>query len=185
MNGEGSRWRGEPLGKGELQAVSNQVILLRTLTTIVLTTLLLAVGSSVSQAQLADKKVLTLAAARTMAAAAEAEATRNGWNLVIVIVDDGGHLLYFERMDGVQLGNIAIATQKARTAALYRRPSKDFADRMAAGSNTVLALPDVIPLEGGIPIVVNGRVIGAIGASGATGAQDAQAAQAGVDALKL
>lgn len=149
---------------------------------ILLTALALAARSTV-EAQLADKKVITLAAAKTMAAAAEAEAVRNGWNLVIVIVDDAGNLLLLERMDGVQLGSIAIATQKARTAALYRRPSREFSERVTAGNNATLALPDVIPLEGGLPIVVNGQVIGAIGASGATSAQDAQAAQAGIDAL--
>lgn len=144
--------------------------------------LALAIPSAV-RAQLADKKVLTLAAAKTMAAAAEAEAARNGWNLVIVIVDDGGNLLYLQRMDGTQLGSLAIAQAKARTALLYRRPTKDFADRMTAGSNATLAMPEVMPLEGGLPIVVNGQVIGAIAASGATGAQDAQAVQKGIDAL--
>ena len=109
------------------------VIPVRPIATIVLTALLLLL-SSASHAQLADKKVLTLAAAREMASAAEAEALRNGWSLVIVIVDDAGHLLFMERMDGVQLASIAIATGKARTAALYRRPSKEFADRMAGGS---------------------------------------------------
>lgn len=138
---------------------------------------------SAAGAQLADQKVLTLAAARTMAAAAEAEAVRNGWNLVIVVVDDGGNLLYLQRMDGAQLGSLAIAQAKARTAVLYRRPTKEFADRMTTGSNATLALPEVMPLEGGLPIVVNGQVVGAIAASGATGAQDAQAAQKGIDAL--
>lgn len=135
-----------------------------------------------ARAQLADKKVLTLAAAKTMAAAAEAEATRNGWNMVIVILDDGGNLLYLQRMDGAQLASIQVAQAKARTALLYRRPTREFADRMAAG-NTPLAMPEVMPLEGGLPIVVNGQVIGSIAASGATGAQDAQASQKGIDAL--
>lgn len=132
--------------------------------------------------QLADKKGLTLAAAKEMAAAAEAEATANGWKLAIVILDDGGNLLYFQRMDGVQLASIQVAQAKARTALLYRRPTKEFADRMATG-NTPLAMPEVMPLEGGLPIVVNGQVIGSIAASGATGAQDAQASQKGIDAL--
>jgi glc operon protein GlcG len=148
-----------------------------------LATLLTFAAAGAAHAQLADKKALTLAAAREMAAAAEAEATKNGWNLVIVIVDDAGNLLYLERMDGVQLASIEVATRKARTAALYRRPSKDFADRMASGNITTLALPEVIPLEGGLPIVVDGQVIGAIAASGAQAVQDAQAAQAGIDAL--
>jgi uncharacterized protein GlcG (DUF336 family) len=135
-----------------------------------------------ARAQLADKKVLTLAAAKTMAAAAEAEATANGWKLVIVILDDGGNLVSLQRMDGAQLASLQIAQAKARTALLYRRPTKEFADRMAAG-NTPLAMPEVMPLEGGLPIVVNGQVIGSIAASGATGAQDAQASQKGIDAL--
>lgn len=138
--------------------------------------------SQAARAQLADRKVLTLAAAKEMAAAAETEAARNGWNLVIVILDDGGNLLYLQRMDGVQLASLQVAQAKARTALLYRRPTKEFADRMTAG-NTPLAMPEVMPLEGGLPIVVDGRVIGAIAASGATGAQDAQAVQKGIDAL--
>ena len=151
----------------------------------VLSTLMIAglIAPAIAHGQLADKKVLTLAAAREMVAAAEAEATRNGWNLVIVIVDDGGNLLYLQRMDGAQLASLAIAQAKARTAVLYRRPTKEFADRMTGGSNTPLAMPEVMPLEGGLPIVVNGQVIGAIAASGATGAQDAQAVQKGIDAL--
>jgi len=135
-----------------------------------------------AKGQLADRKTLTLAAAKEMAAAAEGEATANGWKLAIVILDDGGHLLYFQRMDGVQLASIQVAQAKARTAVLYRRATKEFADRMAAG-NTPLAMPEVMPLEGGLPIVVNGEVIGSIAASGATGAQDAQASQKGIDAL--
>ena len=137
---------------------------------------------ALAQAQLATKPVLSLADAKVMAAAAEAEATANGWKLVIVILDDGGNLLYLQRMDGVQLASIQVAQAKARTAVLYRRPSKEFADRMAAG-NTPLAMPEVMPLEGGLPIVVNGQVIGSIAASGATAAQDAQASQKGIDAL--
>lgn len=155
----------------------------RLLTSAILVAILAGSTPIGAQAQLADKKALTLSAAKEMAAAAEAEATKNGWNLVIVIVDDAGNLLYLERMDGVQLASIEVATRKARTAALYRRPSKDFADRMTSGNNTTLALPEVIPLEGGLPIVVDGQVIGAIAASGAQAVQDAQAAQAGIDAL--
>lgn len=149
---------------------------------LLLTALLALALTPAAHGQLADKKVLTLAAAREMAAAAEAEATRNGWNLVIVILDDGGNLLYLQRMDGVQLGSLQIAQAKARTALLYRRPTREFADRMATGT-TALAMPEVMPLEGGLPIVVNGQVVGSIAASGATGAQDAQAVQKGIDAL--
>jgi glc operon protein GlcG len=156
---------------------------MRALVPLLVSATLLLVNTQIAHSQLVDRKELSLSAAKEMAAAAEAEATRNGWNLVIVIVDHGGNLLYLQRMDGVQLASLAVAQAKARTAALYRRPTKDFADRIASGNNAALAMPDVIPLEGGLPIVVNGQVIGAIGASGATGAQDAQAAQAGIDAL--
>jgi uncharacterized protein GlcG (DUF336 family) len=138
---------------------------------------------SLGQAQLADKKVLTLAAAKQMVAAAEAEATRNGWSLVFVVVDESANLILLERMDGVQLASLQVAQAKARTAALYRRPSKDFADRLASGSTTALVMPDVMPLDGGLPIIVDGQVIGAMAASGATGAQDAQAVQAGIATL--
>ena len=143
---------------------------------------LLVLAPGTASAQLATRPVLSLTDARLMAAAAEAEAMANGWKLAIAILDDGGHLLYFQRMDGVQLASIQIAQAKARTALLYRRPSKEFADRMAAG-NTPLAMPEVMPLEGGLPIMVNGQIVGSIAASGATAAQDAQAAQKGIDAL--
>jgi glc operon protein GlcG len=102
---------------------------------------------------------------------------------VAAVVDAGGALLFLWRPDAAQVASVEVATDKARTAAIYRRPSKDFADRMASGNTTTLALPEVIPLEGGLPIVVDGQVIGAIAASGAQAVQDAQAAQAGIDAL--
>ncbi len=138
---------------------------------------------SSAEAQLGSRRTLTLDAAKTMVAAAEEEARANGWKLVIVVVDESGNLLLLHRMDGVQLGSLQIAQAKARTAALYRRPTKDFADRVAGGNLTTLALPEVMPLEGGLPIVVDGEVIGAMAASGATGAQDAQAVQKGIAAL--
>ena len=132
---------------------------------------------------LAERQALTLEAAKVVAAAAETEALNNDWNVVIVVVDAGGHLLYLQRMDGVQLGSLEVAQQKARTAALYRRPTKAFADRIANGNNATLSLPNVIAIEGGLPIIVNEQVIGAIGVSGVPAHFDAQIGQAGISAL--
>ena len=132
---------------------------------------------------LAPRPALTLEAAKVVAAAAEAEALSNGWQVVLAITDAGGHLVYLQRMDGVQLGSLEIAQQKARTAALFRRPTKVFADRLAEGNQAMLDLPDAIPLEGGLPIVIEGQVIGAVGVSGVRADQDAQIAEAGIAAL--
>jgi uncharacterized protein GlcG (DUF336 family) len=135
-------------------------------------------------AELPTRPILTLEAAKRMAAAAETEARTNKWNVVIAIVDDGGHLLYLQRMDDAQLASIDIAQAKARTALLYKRETKTFDDTLAAGSTKVLGLPDVLPSEGGIPITVNGRIIGAIGVSGVQSPQDAQIGRAGIKALE-
>ena len=132
---------------------------------------------------LPDRPALSRDAVRTVADAAEAEAVANGWNVVVVVVDAGGHLLSLGRMDGVVLGALEVARQKARTAAFYGRPTKVFADRLADGEHAVLAFPDVIPLEGGLPVTVGGVVVGAVGVSGVRADQDAQVAQAGIDAL--
>lgn len=132
---------------------------------------------------LAEKQALTLEAAKIVAAAAEAEAMSNDWAVVIAIVDAGGHLLYLQRMDGVQLASLEVARQKAVTAALYRRPSKAFADRITDGNNATLSLPNVIAIEGGLPIIVNEHVIGAIGVSGVPAHFDAQIGRAGISAL--
>ena len=134
-------------------------------------------------AQLANKKALTLEAAKKLAAAAGAEAKKNNWNVVICVVDDGANLLYLERMDGTQIGSIDIAQMKARTAVKMKRPSKVLEDAVAGGRNAVLKLPDVLPVEGGLPLVVDGQFIGAIGVSGVTSAQDGQIAGAGVAEL--
>ena len=139
---------------------------------------------SVVAGQTAQKPVLTLDAVKRIAAAADAESARNNWKVVIAIVDDAGHLLYLQRHEDTQLASLQIAQAKARTAALYRRPTKVFADRLASDNGiSVLALPDVIALEGGLPIIVDGRTIGAVGVSGVTSQQDAQIAQAGINAL--
>ncbi len=144
---------------------------------------MLALTAGAPAAQLAERKALTLEAARKIAAAAEAEARKNNWNVVIAIVDEGGYLVYLERMDNVQIASIEIALRKARSAALFRRPTKVFEDQLAGGRQAVLALPGAMPFEGGLPIVADGQVIGAIGVSGVTAQQDGQIARAGVDAL--
>lgn len=137
-------------------------------------------------AQLSEKKALNLAVAKEMAAAAEVEAVKNKWNVVIAIVDDGGKLIYLQRMDGTQWGSVDIAIKKAQTSIGFKRSTKVFEEAIAGGRNALITLSavDVIPLEGGLPITVDGQVIGAIGVSGVTSVQDGQIAKAGVDALK-
>ncbi len=150
-----------------------------------LTTLAFACFAALSfsaHAQLADKKALTLEAAKKMAAAAEAEAVKNKWNVVIAVVDDGGHLIYLQRMDGTQTGSIEVAMGKARTAMAFKRPTKVF-DELAKTRPAIVTLGDVVLLEGGIPIKVGEQVIGAMGVSGVTSQQDAQIAEAGIAAL--
>ena len=130
-----------------------------------------------------QQSAFTLAAATKIADAAQAEATRNKWNVVIAIVDDGGHLVHLRRMDDTQIGSVAVAEEKAKSAVLFRRPTKAFADAVASGRTAVLRLPGAIPIEGGIPLVAGNHVVGAIGVSGVTSEQDGQIAQAGVNAL--
>ena len=127
-----------------------------------------------------------LAEAKRVLAAAQAEAAKNKWNVVIAVVDSGGHLVALERMDSTQYGSVEVAQEKARTAAAFRRSSKAFQDGVAAGGEglRMLVLPGALPIEGGLPIVVGGKVVGAIGVSGVTSAQDGQIAAAGVAALK-
>ncbi len=134
-------------------------------------------------AQTADKKVLNLDGARKVAAAAEAEARKNGWNVVIVVVDDGGNLLYLQRMDGTQTGSIQVAIDKARTAQAFKRPTKVFEDAIAGGRTAILGLNGALPLEGGLPVKVGDQMVGAIGVSGVTSQQDGQIAKAGVDSV--
>jgi len=144
--------------------------------------LALAAGLAAS-AQLAEKKALTLAAAKKIAAAAEAEARQNNWNVVIVILDEGGHLLYLQRMDNVQIASIDIALKKAESAVFFRRPTKAFEDQLVGGRTAVLKLPGAMPFEGGLPIQAGDQVIGSIGVSGVTAQQDGQIAKAGLAAL--
>jgi glc operon protein GlcG len=122
-------------------------------------------------------------AARKAAAAALAEAKKNGWTMAVAIVDPGGTLVHFERIDGTQNGSSGIALEKARTSAAYKRPSKAIEDVVASGKINYLRLTGSIPLEGGLPLVLDGKVVGAIGVSGGTSVQDGVAAKAGAEAL--
>jgi uncharacterized protein GlcG (DUF336 family) len=143
---------------------------------------LFAFCSLPASAQLAEKKTLTLEAAKKLVAAAETEAIKNKWNVVIVIVDDGGHLIYLQRMDGTQTGSVDVAIKKAQTAIAFKRPTKVFEDAVAGGRQVILALSGALPIEGGVPITVGNQVIGAIGVSGVKSTEDGQIAKAGADA---
>ena len=134
-------------------------------------------------ANLTERKVLTLEGVKAIAAAAEAEAVKNSWNVVIVILDEGGNLRFLQRMDGAQVGSVEVATQKAKSAFLFKRPTRAFQDGVAQRP-ALVRLPGAMPFEGGLPIEVDGHVIGAIGVSGVTSEQDAQIGRAGLAALK-
>lgn len=138
-----------------------------------------------ANAQLADKKVLTLDAAKKIGAAAEAEARKNNWNVVIAVVDDGGHLVYLQRIDGTQTGSIDVAIGKARTSAAFKRPTKVFDELAKTRPSITTISPNAVLLEGGVPVVVGGQVVGAVGVSGVTSQQDAQVAEAGIAALGM
>ena len=130
---------------------------------------------------------ITLDQAKKAMAAAEAEARKNNWNMVIAIVDSGGNLVMLERMDNTQFGSVEVAKQKAHAAVAFRRPTKAFQDLIAQGGANLRLLNltgDAGVLEGGVPVVQDGKMVGAIGASGGSSDQDAQVAQAGVSALK-
>ena len=124
--------------------------------------------------------------ARKAAAAALAEAKKNNWTMAVAVTDGAGDLVYFEKMDGTQSGSVAVSQDKARSSALYKRPTKAFQEVLAGGGDglRVLGLRGAVPVEGGLPLVMDGKVVGAIGLSGGTSAQDGVAAKAGADALK-
>ena len=126
---------------------------------------------------------LTLEDCKKMGAACEAEARKNNWNVAIAILDDGGHLLWVERMDGATPANVEIAIGKGRTAAVTRRSSKTWEDRIAGGRLSMLGMP-VLPVQGGIPVVHDGQCVGAIGVSGVQSHEDEQIANAGAATLK-
>ena len=124
--------------------------------------------------------------AKKAAAPAIAEARKNNWNMAVAVVDPSGKLVYYEKMDNTQLGSADICISKARCAALFKRPTKAFQDALAGGGNglRVLRLDGVVPVEGGIPILMDGKIVGAIGVSGDSSEHDAQCAKAGADSLK-
>jgi len=134
---------------------------------------------SVPSDALPTKEVLTLRVARSVADAAEAEALRRGATVVIAVVDDAGHLLVLHRLDDTQVASVEVGIAKARTAAIFRRPSKVFEDQVRNGRISALALPGAAALQGGIPIVHRGRVVGAIGVSGNTPQEDEDIAKVG------
>src|SRR4051794_34633225 len=132
---------------------------------------------------LGTSKYITLEAAKQMAAAGETEARKNGWNVAIAVVDAGGGLILFHKLDETQPGSIAVAQGKARAAALFKRPSKAIEDAIAAGKQGFLTVEGIVPIQGGLPVLADGKVIGAVGVSGVTSAQDEQVAQAALGAL--
>jgi glc operon protein GlcG len=160
--------------------VLNHSIMINTVLTIILS-LFLASLAGESQAQ--TLKILTLADAQRVADAAEAKARENNWNVVIAILDGGGNLVLLRRMDGTQMGSIDLAQQKAQTAFKFKRATKVFEDAIKAGNIHFLSMPGVVAVEGGLPILHEGQVVGAIGISGVTAAQDGIIATAGLEAF--
>jgi uncharacterized protein GlcG (DUF336 family) len=128
------------------------------------------------------KPCLTLSDLKKIAAGCEAEAIKNKWNVAIAILDDGGHLLWLQRMDGATPFNAQVAVEKGRSAAVSRRSTKNWEERIAGGRMAVLNMP-VLPVQGGLPIMHQGECAGAIGVSGVQSHEDEQIAQAGLDAL--
>ncbi len=155
---------------------------------IALTIMVLAVcaGGAAAQAPPLYGAPISVDNAKKAAAAAVAEARKNNWLMAFAVTDTGGNLVYFEKMDGTQTGSVNVAIGKARSAALFRRPTKAFEDVVAGGGAglRILALEGAVPVEGGVPIVMDGKIVGAIGASGGTGQQDGICAKAGADAAK-
>ena len=129
---------------------------------------------------------INLDTAKKAAAAAIAEALKNKWTMAVAITDIGGEPVYFEKMDGTQTGSVRVAIGKARTAALFKRPTKAFQDSLAAGGEglRILGLEGAVPIEGGLPLLIDGKIVGAIGVSGGTSQQDGLVAKAGADTLK-
>lgn len=129
---------------------------------------------------------ISLESAKKAAGGAIAEAQKNKWRMAVAIVDTGGHLVYFEKMQDTQTGSVDLAIEKAKTAALFRRSTKLFQDAVAGGGEglRLLRLTGAIPIDGGIPIIENGKLVGAVGISGGSGDQDGQTAVAGAAALK-
>jgi uncharacterized protein GlcG (DUF336 family) len=149
---------------------------------------ILLCGLAIARAQMPNPLggPVSLENARKAAAPALAEAEKNHWTVAVAVVDTGGNLVYYEKMDNTQIGSANVAIEKARTAALFKRPTKAFQDILAGGGDglRLLTLKGVVAVEGGFPLVMDGKIVGAIGVSGATSAQDAQCAKTGADVLK-
>jgi glc operon protein GlcG len=145
-----------------------------------------ALASAVAQMPNPYGPAISVEEAKKAAAPALAEAAKNKWTVAVAIVGPAGTLVYYETMDNTQLGSAEVAIDKARTAALFKRPTKAFQDALAGGGDglRILTLKGVVAVEGGIPLVMDGKIVGAIGVSGATSAQDAQCAKAGADTVK-
>lgn len=150
------------------------------------TALILTAATAGAQGPPAYGPGITIEQAKKVMAGAEAEAMKNNWPVVITILDSGGNLVMTHRLDGTQFGSIEVAREKAYSAVAFRRPTKAFADGLAQGGANLrlLRLTGAMPLDGGLPIMIDGKVAGGIGVSGVTGAQDAQIGRAGIDALK-
>jgi len=148
--------------------------------------LFLCASSAYAQAPTPYGMPITVDDAKRVAAPALAEARKNNWNVAVAIVDISGNLVYYEKMDDTQLGSVNVSIAKARSAALFKRPTKAFQDVLAAGGEglRILRLEGAVPLEGGVPIIIDGRIVGAIGVSGVTSQQDGQVALAGVNAVR-
>jgi uncharacterized protein GlcG (DUF336 family) len=129
---------------------------------------------------------IALETAKKAAAPALAEARRNNWAMAVAVVDTAGDLVYFEKMDATQAGSVVVAVDKARSAARFKRPTKAFQDMLTSGGDglRVLGINGAVPVEGGVPIVIDGKVVGAIGVSGGTSPQDGQCARAGADVVR-
>jgi len=153
--------------------------------TIVFAILVLTFASRSAHAQAMPNPYgpINLEVARKVADAAIAEGKKNGWNIAAAVVDSAGDLVFFERMDNTQSASMIISQEKARTAARFKRPSKSLEDALAGGRQAILGIPGATPVEGGIPLVIDGKIVGAVGVSGAKSSEDAQCSQAGVDSL--
>ena len=129
---------------------------------------------------------INLDTAKKIAASAIAEAAKNNWTMAVAILDTGGNLVYFEKMDGTQTGSVRVAISKGRSAVLFKRPTKAFQDMLAAGGEglRMLRLEGAVPIEGGLPLLMDGKIVGAIGVSGGTSQQDGLVAKAGAETLK-
>ena len=162
------------------------MLLKRVLTSFVALFALCAGGAPAQQMPNPYGPPISLENAKKAAAPALAEARKNNWTMAVAIVDTAGNLVYFEKMDGTQIGSVNVSIDKARSAALFKRPTKVFQDTLAAGGDglRILRIEGVVPVEGGIPLVMDGKIVGAVGVSGGTSQQDGQCAKLGADALK-